>query len=123
MIVAGIGCRKGASADDIGAVIADALARAGFAPEALDLIATPELKCDEHGVAVAAAALGVPLLLIAKADLKAACARAENPLRARPRSHGDPLRRRSGGAGRRRPYGAADRAADRDRARDLRARR
>ena len=29
MIVAGVGCRKGASADDIGAVIGDALARAG----------------------------------------------------------------------------------------------
>ena len=62
MIVAGVGCRKGASADDIGAVIADALARAGFAPEALDLIAAPELKRDEHGVAAAAAALGVPLV-------------------------------------------------------------
>src|SRR5262249_1455946 len=70
MIVAGVGCRKGASADDIGAVIADALARAGVAPKALDLIATPELKRDEHGVTAAAAALGVPLLLIAKADLK-----------------------------------------------------
>jgi cobalt-precorrin 5A hydrolase len=77
MIVAGVGCRKGASADDIGAVIADALARAGFAPEALDLIAAPELKRDEHGVAAAAAALGVPLVLIPEADLTAAGARAE----------------------------------------------
>jgi cobalt-precorrin 5A hydrolase len=77
MIVAGVGCRKGASADDIGAVIADALARAGFAPEALDLIAAPELKRGEYGLAAAAAALGVPLVLIAKADLEAAGARAE----------------------------------------------
>jgi cobalt-precorrin 5A hydrolase len=77
MIVAGVGCRKGASADDIGAVIADALARAGFAPRALDLIAAPELKRDEHGLAAVAAALGVPLVLIAKADLKAAGTRAE----------------------------------------------
>ena len=77
MIVAGIGCRKGASADDIGAVIGAALARAGFAAQALDLIAAPELKRGEHGVAAAAAALGVPLVLIAEADLKAAGARAE----------------------------------------------
>ena len=77
MIVAGIGCRKGASAHDIGAVIADALTRAGFAADALDLIAAPEFKRGEHGVAAAAAALGVPLVLIAKADLQAAGARAE----------------------------------------------
>jgi cobalt-precorrin 5A hydrolase len=77
MIVAGVGCRKGASADDIGAVIGAALARAGFATQALDLIAAPELKRGEQGVATAAAALGVPLVLIAEADLKAAGARAE----------------------------------------------
>jgi cobalt-precorrin 5A hydrolase len=77
MIVAGIGCRKGASADEIAAVIADALVRAGFAAQALDLIAAPELKRGEHGVVAAAAALGVPLVLIPKADLKAAGARAE----------------------------------------------
>ena len=77
MIVAGVGCRKGASADDIGAVIGAALARAGFGTQALDLIALPELKRDEQGVATAAAALGVPLVLIAEADLKAAGARVE----------------------------------------------
>jgi cobalt-precorrin 5A hydrolase len=77
MIVAGIGCRKGASADDIGAVIGAALARAGFATKALDRIAAPELKRGEQGIAAAAAALGVPLVLIPEADLKAAGARAE----------------------------------------------
>ena len=77
MIVAGVGCRKGASADDIGAVIGAALARAGFATRAPDLIAAPERKRGEQGVAAAAAALGVPLVLIAEADLKAAGARAE----------------------------------------------
>jgi cobalt-precorrin 5A hydrolase len=77
MIVAGVGCRKGASADDIGAVIGAALARAGFATEALGLIAAPELKRGEQGVAAAAAALGVPLVLIAEADLRAAGARAD----------------------------------------------
>jgi cobalt-precorrin 5A hydrolase len=73
MIVAGIGCRKGASAVEISAVIADALARAGL--DTLDLVAAPESKGGEHGVAAAAAALGVPLVLVAKANLEAAGAR------------------------------------------------
>jgi cobalt-precorrin 5A hydrolase len=77
MIVAGIGCRKGTSAGDIGAVIDAALARAGFAKKALDLIAAPELKRGEQGIAAAAAALGVPLVLIPEADLAVAGARAE----------------------------------------------
>src|SRR5207245_1970784 len=55
MIVAGIGCRKGTSAGDIGAVIGAALARAGFATKALDLIAAPGLKRGEQGIAPAAA--------------------------------------------------------------------
>jgi cobalt-precorrin 5A hydrolase len=77
MIVAGIGCRKGASAAAISAVIADALARARLGTQALDLVAAPESKGDEHGVAAAAAALGVPLMLVAKADLEAAGARTQ----------------------------------------------
>jgi cobalt-precorrin 5A hydrolase len=72
MIVAGIGCRKDASADDIRAVIADALARAGFRMEALNVIAVPEMKGGEHGIAAAAAALGVPLVLVPRAELEAA---------------------------------------------------
>jgi cobalt-precorrin 5A hydrolase len=75
MIVAGIGCRKGASAVEISAVIADALARAGL--DTLDLVAAPESKGGEHGVSAAAAALGVPLVLVAKADLEAAGARTQ----------------------------------------------
>ncbi|HEX2354124.1 MAG TPA: cobalamin biosynthesis protein [Xanthobacteraceae bacterium] len=75
MIVAGIGCRKGASAAAISAVIADALARAGL--DTLDLVAAPESKGGEHGVAAAVAALGVPLVLVAKADLEAAGARTQ----------------------------------------------
>jgi cobalt-precorrin 5A hydrolase len=77
MIVAGIGCRKGASAAEISAVIADALARAGLGTQALDLVAAPESKGGEQGVAAAAAALGVPLMLVAKADLEAAGARTQ----------------------------------------------
>jgi cobalt-precorrin 5A hydrolase len=75
MIVAGIGCRKGASAADISAAIDDALTRAGLAAQALDLIAAPEFKGGEHGVAAAAVARGVPLVLVAQAELEEAGAR------------------------------------------------
>lgn len=77
MIVAGIGCRNGASAADITAVIADALARAEVGTQALNLIAAPASKGGEHGIAAAAAALGVPLVFVAKADLQAAAARTQ----------------------------------------------
>jgi cobalt-precorrin 5A hydrolase len=75
MIVAGIGCRKGASAADISAAIDDALTRAGLAAQALDLIAAPEFKGGEHGLAAAAVVRGVPLVLVAKAKLEEAGAR------------------------------------------------
>lgn len=75
MIVAGIGCRRGASADEIEAVIAAALARAGLAAEHLAMIATAALKGGERGIMDAAAARGVPLVLVPQGDLEAAGAR------------------------------------------------
>lgn len=72
MIVAGIGCRKGASAADIEAVIAAALDRAGLAASALGAIATSAAKSDEAGIAAVAAARGVPLRLVGEHDLAAA---------------------------------------------------
>jgi cobalt-precorrin 5A hydrolase len=77
MIVAGVGCRKGASADDIGAAIARALDHAGFAADGLDLIATSAAKGGEPGIAAAAAALGVPLVLVPQSDLEATGARVQ----------------------------------------------
>jgi cobalt-precorrin 5A hydrolase len=75
MIVAGIGCRKGASANEIGAAISAALSRAGLRHDALGLIAAPALKSDEPGIAAAASDLGVPLVLVPQADLEAAGSR------------------------------------------------
>ena len=69
MMVAGVGCRRGTSAAAIETVIAAALARAGVACDALDALATPTGKRDEAGIAAAAAALGVRLILIAQNDL------------------------------------------------------
>jgi cobalt-precorrin 5A hydrolase len=75
MIVAGVGCRKGAQAADIEAAIVAAFARAGLPSTKLALIATSAAKGGEPGIAAAATAIGVPLVLIPQGDLSAAGAR------------------------------------------------
>jgi cobalt-precorrin 5A hydrolase len=77
MIVAGIGCKKGASREEITAAIASALAKAGLGDCDLDLIATPTTKRDEPGIVAAANALGVRLMLVPEAAFLAAGALAE----------------------------------------------
>jgi cobalt-precorrin 5A hydrolase len=72
MIVAGVGCKRGAPAPDIEAAINAALARAGVAAHTLDCIATIAAKSGEAGIAAAAAKLGVTLVLVQDADLHAA---------------------------------------------------
>jgi len=78
MIVAGIGCRKGASAEEIEAAIAAALAQAGCAPGRLGLIATSDGKGGEPGIVAAAAARGVRLVMVGPADLEAAGTRTQS---------------------------------------------
>jgi cobalt-precorrin 5A hydrolase len=77
MIVAGIGCRRGTSAPDIEAAVRAALLQAGLAANALTAIATMAAKHDEAGIEAAAANLGVNVVLVAEAELKAAGSRAE----------------------------------------------
>jgi cobalt-precorrin 5A hydrolase len=72
VIVAGIGCRKGAGAGAIEAAIAAALAHCGLAAQALSLVATSSAKRDEEGIAAAASALGVPLVVVPQIALEAA---------------------------------------------------
>jgi cobalt-precorrin 5A hydrolase len=78
MIVAGIGCRKGASADEIDAAMNAALAQAGFAADELGLIATSDGKDNELGIVEAAARRGVELVLVRPGDLEAAGPRTES---------------------------------------------
>ena len=75
MIVAGIGCRRGAAAVDIEAAILAALARAGIRAADLNAIATSTAKETEAGIATAASTFGVRIMPIADAALKAAGAR------------------------------------------------
>ena len=76
MMVAGIGCRRGASAAAIETVIAAALAHAGLTSHRIDLLATAAFKGDEPGIAAAATARGIRLILVAQADLERAGGRA-----------------------------------------------
>jgi cobalt-precorrin 5A hydrolase len=71
MIALGIGCRRNASASEIDAVIAQALAAASLAADDIAVVATAVEKLREPGVIEAANRLGRPLLGIATADLAA----------------------------------------------------
>ena len=81
LVVAGIGCRAGVTAEQVEAALAAALAaiehpaapRQALLPKlTLSLIATPVSKARESAIAAAAAARGVPVTLIAQSALEAA---------------------------------------------------
>ena len=75
VIVAGIGCRKGAAAAEIRDAIAAALARCGLAADALSGLATSRAKGGEPGITRAASTLGVPLIVVEQCGLEAVGAR------------------------------------------------
>ena len=81
MMIAGVGCRRGTSAAAIETVIAAALAHAGLTSHRIDLLATAAFKGNEPGIAAAAAARGVRLILVAQADLARAGGRATHSRR------------------------------------------
>jgi cobalt-precorrin 5A hydrolase len=78
MIVAGIGCRKGVTAQEIDAAIEAALGVAGCAWDTLSLIATSDGKGSEAGIIEAAAGRGVRLVLVKPAALEAAGPRTQS---------------------------------------------
>jgi cobalt-precorrin 5A hydrolase len=71
MIIAGVGCRRGAAVPDIEAAILMALAHAGIKPADLTAIATSTSKQAEPGISAAAAKFGVNIKLIPQAELEA----------------------------------------------------
>jgi cobalt-precorrin 5A hydrolase len=75
MIIAGIGCRRGATASEIKTAIIAALDARKWASDAIGLIATTEAKADEAGIIDAAAALGTRLVLVSQPALVQAGAR------------------------------------------------
>ncbi|MFK8250486.1 cobalamin biosynthesis protein [Ancylobacter terrae] len=76
MIVAGVGSRRGVSAEEVRAAIEGALERFGASLDDVSMLATPAIKGGEAGIARAAAELVLPLILVPQAQLEAAGARA-----------------------------------------------
>lgn len=72
MIVAGVGCRAGASAREVEAAIAAALERAGVAAGELGMIATSLAKGSERGIAAVALERGVKFVVVPRAEFEAA---------------------------------------------------
>ncbi|CDX35285.1 Cobalamin (Vitamin B12) biosynthesis CbiG protein [Mesorhizobium sp. SOD10] len=71
MMVAGIGSRKGVTASDVRAAIETALEAHGLAMTALSALATGEIKRDEQAIFLAGRDLGLPVLVMSDAALKA----------------------------------------------------
>lgn len=69
MIVAGIGCKRGTSSEEIVRLIFAVLASHDIAHDKLDAIATEALKADEAGIADAAQQLSVRLVRCSLPDL------------------------------------------------------
>ena len=69
MIVAGIGCGRGTSCEDIVSLISVTLSGFGIARESLTAIATETSKADQRGIAGAARSLSVPIVRCPVTDL------------------------------------------------------
>lgn len=90
MMVAGIGCRKGAAYEDILSAIETALEAHGLAVTALTALATASLKRDEPGILSAARRLDLPLLVVDDAALSAVATRTLSHSRASQEAAGAP---------------------------------
>ncbi len=71
MIAVGIGCRRGVSADQVGAAVQLALSQAQVSLDEVDVLAVAAFKTAESGVQDAAAALELPLAPVARKALEA----------------------------------------------------
>jgi cobalt-precorrin 5A hydrolase len=69
MIIAGIGCGRETSSEDIVSLISVALSNYGLAPESLTAIATETSKADQRGITGAGRSLSVPIVRCPVADL------------------------------------------------------
>ena len=76
MMVAGLGCRKGASMEDVLAAIDAALAALALSPTALSALATAKFKQDEAAIVAAGRRLRLPVLLADDAALRLVSLRA-----------------------------------------------
>jgi cobalt-precorrin 5A hydrolase/precorrin-3B C17-methyltransferase len=78
-LVAGVGCERGTSAEEIIALVTRTLAVDNLTSRSLAALASIELKADEPGLTGAAAHFGVPLRLFTAAELASERGRVPNP--------------------------------------------
>jgi cobalt-precorrin 5A hydrolase len=70
MIVAGIGCRKGVSTEQVVAAVESALQTHGLSPASLSGLAAAKLKADEQAIFAAGNELRLPVFLVDRAALR-----------------------------------------------------
>ncbi|HHG89267.1 MAG TPA: precorrin-3B C(17)-methyltransferase [Devosia sp.] len=78
-LVAGMGCARGASGEEVIALLEKTLGQTGLAPQCLAAIATIDIKSDETALHTAARHFGVPLRLFSAAELAEERDRVPNP--------------------------------------------
>jgi precorrin-4 C11-methyltransferase len=69
VLIAGLGCKRGVPAAELGAALTGALAEADLALESLAALATVDLKADEPGLRELAQELKLPLQVVSQAQL------------------------------------------------------
>ena len=79
VLALGVGCERGAGAEELSALVDATLAAAGLAPDAVACVASLDLKMDEAAVHAAAGRLGVPARFFTAAELEAEAPRLANP--------------------------------------------
>jgi len=72
MIVVGIGCRRGSSADDVDQAVRAVVVESGLTLEKVDALATAAFKKQEFGISAAAGKLALPLRYVSQGRLLAA---------------------------------------------------
>jgi cobalt-precorrin 5A hydrolase/precorrin-3B C17-methyltransferase len=79
VLALGLGCERGADANELLKLIDDSLARAGLAPEAIACVASLDLKMDEAAMTAVAQRLNRPLRFFDATQLEAETPRLANP--------------------------------------------
>ncbi len=82
LLAVGVGCERGADADELRRLVEATLADAGLAAGAVACLATIDLKMDESAVHELAAALDRPVRFFTPAELEAETPRLETPSKA-----------------------------------------
>lgn len=70
-LIVGVGCRRGATSDQITSAVGAALRKVRARPQQVRLLASADIKANEPGLIEAAARLGMSLRFIASAEIRA----------------------------------------------------